>query len=140
MPNYFIIFLLFVLTSMQGGCAFSRSSAYVMVDRVIVKNATVDRITDVRIKHRPTNKIGGVSVILPDTSLDIGFSSQPLIALQAVIHWTDAAGQANTVQVDLPYNRVLGGTYDTMTLEYQIHSYGNVSVRLRENNKTIPTY
>jgi len=92
MPNYIFAFCFFVMTIILDGCVSSRNSSYVLVDRVIIKNATVDKITDVKIRHKPTNKIGGVSAILPQKSLDIGFSPKPLIAVQAVIYWTDGAG------------------------------------------------
>ena len=68
------------------GCA---STPSVMLGRAIIRNATAQRMTDVRVLHKPTNRIGAVTALLPGRELDLGFPRQAMLATHGDVSWTD---------------------------------------------------
>lgn len=105
----------------------------VMIDRVLVENATGSKITDVKVLHEPTKKFGAVNVILPERSLDIGFPRQPMLAQKALVHWKDYNGMEWSVDVNLPYDRTATEEMRTMNLVYIIYPSGRVAIHLKES-------
>ncbi len=103
----------------------------VMVDRVLVQNATTSKITDVKVFHEPTNKMGKVNAILPQSSLDVGLPRQPLLARQAVVSWRDGRGREMRVKLELPYDRSLAKERRAVSLMYIIHASGSVTADLQ---------
>jgi hypothetical protein len=116
-----IVFLLHV------GCARPK----IQLDRVLVYNATNETITDVQIRHEPTNRVGGVSLILPGKSLDIGFPRQPMLARKGTLGWRDGAGKTWQVELALPYDYYVAEEGRAMALVYMISPSGIASVSLR---------
>jgi hypothetical protein len=92
--KWFLI-LVFFSSFVLNGC----SRAPLLVDRVLVKNASDGKVTEVKIHHEPTNRIGSVNAILPQESLDIGFPDQPLLARQAIIQWRDSTARIESVRL-----------------------------------------
>jgi hypothetical protein len=84
-------------------CAFSACApAPIMLDRAIVRNGTSNTISDVTVRHEPTNAMGHVSAILPQSELDLGFTRQPLKGKRAVVTWTTEGMRPMSVEVLLP--------------------------------------
>ena len=104
----------------------------VIVDRVLVKNATMSKITDVKISHEPTKKFGSVNAILPGEALEIGLSSRgnPMLAEHAFVHWRDGAGLIWTVTLDLPYDQSVAEDKRPVKLMYIIYPSGRATVHL----------
>lgn len=117
-----ILNLIFVVL----GC----TKPHVMIDRAIVLNATATKITDVKVVHEPTKQTGQVNAILPQMTLEIGFSGQPMLARQATVSWRDCAGVNRQVTLDLPYDFNAAKEGQTMNLIYEIHSPGTVITHL----------
>ena len=111
-----------------AGCA----KAPVQLKRVMVVNATENRISDVKVLHLPTRKTGQVNMILPNKSLDIGFSGQPMKARKAIVSWQDSNLENHQAEVVLPYDSLSATEGHRMDLIYVIHSNGTVSVRLQK--------
>jgi hypothetical protein len=110
-----------------AGCA----KPPVMVDRVLVQNATGSKITDVKVFHEPTKKMGKVNAILPQSALDIGLPRQPMLARQAVVSWRDGMGRERRVKLELPYDRSLAKEKRAVSLIYIIHTSGSVTADLQ---------
>jgi len=123
LPGLAILTLIFVFV----GCA----KPYVMVDRVLVQNATTSKITDVKVLHEPTKKMGKANAILPQSSLDIGLPRQPMLARQAVVSWRDSMGRERRATLDLPYDRALAKEKRAVSLMYIIHPSGSVTADLQ---------
>jgi hypothetical protein len=106
----------------------------VIVDTVLVKNATTSKITDVKISHEPTKKFGSVNAILPGEALEIGLSSMgnPMLAKHAFVHWRDGDGLGWKVTLDLPYDQSVAEDKRPMTLMYIIYPSGRATVHLGE--------
>ena len=104
----------------------------VMVDRVLVKNATANMITDVKVQHEPTKKLGAVNAILPGKALEIGLSSMgnPMLAEQALVRWRDGEGSGWTVTLDLPYDQSVAEDKRPVKLVYIIYPAGRATVHL----------
>ena len=119
--------LALALILMTAGCL----SPKVMLNSAVVRNATHYKITDVRVRHDPTGKIATTNQILPDRSLEIGFSEKPMLASHATLSWQDHRGQEMQERVVLP--QVLGSEKSdrVMSLVYVIGPGGVVSVSLR---------
>lgn len=120
--------VLFSLILMVLGCA----KPHVMLDRAIVLNATATKITDVQVVHEPTKKTGTVNAILPQMTLDIGFSGKPMLAQQATVSWRDGAGVKRAVTLELPYDFAAAKEGRLMNLVYVIHSSGTVTTHLNK--------
>lgn len=105
----------------------------VMIERVLVKNATNGRITDVKVLHEPTRKFGAVNAILPNEAMEIGLSAsgQPLLAKQASIRWKDDANFDWHRTLEIPYDPSAAQASRTMILEYTIFPSGGATVALR---------
>jgi len=121
-----VLLVLFVALS---GC----SNAPMMADRVLVKNASAWQVTEVKVHHIPTNKIGAVSAILPRESLDIGFPKQPLLAQRAIIRWVDGQGQNRNDELDIPYDATAAKSEKAMSLIYILHPSGSVTAHLQDS-------
>ena len=106
----------------------------VMIERVIVKNATKSKITDVKVRHEPTKKFGAVNAILPDEALEIGLSSmgKPMLAEQALVRWRDGGGLEWNVTLDIPYDLSVAKAKRRVKLEYIIYPSGRATVHLWE--------
>ena len=106
----------------------------VILDRVLVKNATTSKITDVKIRHEPTKKFGSVNAILPGEALEIGLSSlgNPMLAEQALVYWRDGDGVGWTVTLDLPYDQSVAEKKRPVKLVYIIYPSGQATVHLGE--------
>src|SRR5210317_1091310 len=122
-----VLFILFIALS---GC----SKPPVMADRVLVKNDSDWKVTAVKVQHIPTNRIGAVSAILPQESLDIGFPKQPLLADRAIIRWVDGQGQNRSDELDIPYDAVAAKAEKSMSLTYILHPSGSVTAHLQDSS------
>lgn len=111
--------------------ACARSPA--VLDRVVVKNATASKITDVKILHEPTKRFGTVNAILPQKSLDLGLSGQPMLAREASVSWRDGDDVEWSLTVELPYGQIIGTQDRPMILIYIIYPSGRVDVHLLES-------
>jgi hypothetical protein len=120
----------FALTLSLLACA----NPPVMIERVIVKNATNSKITDVKVRHEPTKKFGAVNAILPDEALEIGLSSKgkPILADQALISWRDGGGLEWNVTLNIPYDLSVAKAKRPVRLVYIIYSSGRATVHLQE--------
>src|SRR6056300_1379349 len=118
---------LFVLLIVLSGC----SKTPVMADRVFVENASNWKITEVKVRHLPTNRIGAVSAILPQEALDIGFPKQPLLADRAIIRWTDGQGQNRSDELEIPYDAAAAKAKKRMSLTYVLHPSVSVTAHLQ---------
>ncbi len=96
----------------------------------MVRNATTRQVSDVRVRHEPTGRIGAVNAIYPGRSLDVGFSRQPLRAERAIVTWKDMNRAGHRVELHLPSPAPgLSGNQD-QTLIYTIHQDNTVTVDL----------
>jgi hypothetical protein len=104
----------------------------VILDRVLVKNATTGKITDVKIRHEPAKKFGSVNAILPGEALEIGLSSMgnPMLAEQALVYWRDGDGVGWTTTLDLPYDQSVAEKKHPVKLVYVIYPSGRATVHL----------
>jgi hypothetical protein len=105
----------------------------IKVERVIVKNATKNKVTDVQVRHEPTKKFGAVNGILPNETLDIGLSATgaPLLARQALILWRDGGGLEWSVTLEIPSDRSVASAKQSVTLVYTIFPSGRATVHLQ---------
>jgi len=131
MKSWLLLFVCVLFPLVLLACGSSQT----VLDRVYVKNATNSRITDVRVRHEPTERYGSVNAILPHKSLDIGFSQRPLLARKASVSWRDADGKEWTYTVALPYGQSVGKDGVTMSLVYIIYPSGLINVHLLESVK-----
>ena len=106
----------------------------VMVGQFLVENATNSKITDVKVRHKPTKKFGAVNAILPDEALEIGLSSKgkPILADQALINWKDGGGLEWNVTLNIPYDLSVAKAKRPVRLVYIIYSSGRATVHLQE--------
>jgi hypothetical protein len=100
-----------------------------MLDRALVINSTQGIISEVKVRHEPTGKIGAASMILPQKSFDLGFSQQPLLAKEATVTWIDQSGKPKRVEVSLPYE----SDGDSNILVYIIDPANKVHVTLEKS-------
>jgi len=105
-----------------------------MADRVLVKNDSDWKVTAVKVQHIPTNRIGAVSAILPQESLDIGFPKQPLLADRAIIRWVDGQGQNRSDELEIPYDATAARAERTMSLTYILLPSGSVIAHLQDSS------
>ena len=126
MNNYLVLLLFTGLLLFQSGCA----RPPVLLNRIVVFNATGHKVTDVKILHLPTRKTGQVNAILPQKMLDIGFSGEPMLAHDAVISWHDMGGTQHEVSLLLPKDKVAAENGLIKELVYIIHPSGTVTVEL----------
>lgn len=124
------LFCLLFFSLLLSGCAKSP----LMVDRVLVKNASELTITEVKVRHEPTSKFAGVNSILPHNALDIGIPKQPMLARQAFIHWKDGRGQQRAVELKVPYDLAAAQAERAMCLIYILHPAGMASAHLEDSN------
>jgi hypothetical protein len=103
----------------------------VLLDNVLVQNATTGSITNVKVRHEPTMKFGSVSMVLPRKALDIGLSRQPLLSDKAVLSWRDGEGREWSTKVAIPYDRSAASKGQPMSLVYVIYPSGQVAVHLQ---------
>ena len=122
--------VLFVLFIVLSGC----SKSPIMADCVLVKNASAWKVTEVKVRHIPTNRIGAVSAILPQESLDIGFPKQPLLADRAIIRWIDGQGQNRSDELGIPYDAAAAKAGRTMSLTYILLPSGSVTAHLQDSS------
>ena len=118
--------IILILTLVLLSCA----QKHIMIDRAIVLNATTNKITDVKVLHEPTNRAGQINMILPQTTLELGFSGKPMLARQAIVSWRDGTGIRREVALALPQNPAAAQDGRLMNLVYIIHSSGTATVRL----------
>jgi hypothetical protein len=104
---------------------------HVVLDRVLVKNATAGSITEVKVRHEPTQVYGAVNTILPQRALDLGLSGQPMLATQAVVSWRDGEGRDWSVVIPLPYDRSAAEAGQLMSLVYVIYPAGRITAQLQ---------
>ena len=130
MKKNLFVGVLFVLFVALSGC----SKTPVMADRVLVKNASDWKVTEVKVRHIPTNRIGAVNAILPQKSLDIGFPKQPLLADRAIIRWIDGQGQKRSDELDIPYDAAAAKAERSMSLTYILLPSGSVTAHLQDSS------
>lgn len=104
---------------------------HVILDRVVVMNATTGSITEVKVRHEPTQKFGAVNSILPQKAFDIGLPGQPMLATQAVVSWRDDEGRDWSVAVPLPYDQSAAEAGQPMSLVYVIYPAGRITAQLQ---------
>ena len=122
-----VLFIFFVALS---GC----SKPPMMADRVLVKNASDWKVTEVKVRHIPTNRIGAVNAILPHESLNLGFPKQPLLADRAIIRWIDGQGQNRSDELDIPYDAAAAKAERTLSLTYILLPSGSVTAHLQDSS------
>ena len=127
--NLFIGVLVILFVALSG-C----SKPPMMADRVLVKNASDWKVTEVKVRHIPTNRIGAVNAILPNESLNLGFPKQPLLADRAIIRWTDGQGQNRSDELDIPYDAAAAKAERTMSLTYILLPSGSVTAHLQDSS------
>ena len=120
----------FILLVVLFGC----SKTPMMADRVLVKNASDWKVTEVKVRHIPTNRIGAVNAILPNESLNLGFPKQPLLADRAIIRWIDGQGQNRSDELDIPYDAAAAKAERTMSLTYILLPSGSVTAHLQDSS------
>lgn len=103
-----------------------------MLDRALVINDTGGIITEVKVHHEPTGKIGSVNMILDQSSFDLGFPKQPMLAKEAVVTWIDQNGHQRRAEIILPDESDASDEGTTNRLIYTIQSAGIVTVELKE--------
>lgn len=130
MKKNLFVSVLFILFFALSGC----SKPPVMADRVLVKNDSDWKVTAVKVQHIPTNRIGAVSAILPQESLDIGFPKQPLVADRAIIRWVDGQGQNRSDELEIPYDATAARAERTMSLTYILLPSGSVIAHLQDSS------
>ncbi|MDH3869647.1 MAG: hypothetical protein OET08_09760 [Desulfuromonadales bacterium] len=130
MKKNLFVSVLFILFIALSGC----SKPPVMADRVLVKNDSDWKVTAVKVQHIPTNRIGAVSAILPQESLDIGFPKQPLLADRAIIRWVDGQGQNRSDELEIPYDATAARAERTMSLTYILLPSGSVIAHLQDSS------
>ena len=130
MKKNLFVSVLFILFIALSGC----SKPPVMADRVLVKNDSDWKVTAVKVQHIPTNRIGAVSAILPQESLDIGFPKQPLLADRAIILWIDGQGQNRSDELDIPYDAAAAKAEKSMSLTYILLPSGSVIAHLQDSS------
>jgi len=130
MKKNLFVSVLFILFIALSGC----SKPPVMADRVLVKNDSDWKVTAVKVQHIPTNRIGAVSAILPQESLDIGFPKQPLVADRAIIRWVDGQGQNRSDELEIPYDATAARAERTMSLTYILLPSGSVIAHLQDSS------
>ena len=123
--------VLFVLFFALSGC----SRTPMMADRVLVKNASDWKVTEVKVRHIPTNRIGAVNAILPHESLNLGFPKQPLLADRAIIRWIDGQGQNRSDELDIPYDAAAAKAERTLSLTYILLPSGSVTAHLQDSSQ-----
>ena len=101
-----------------------------MLDRAVVINATAGIISEVKVRHEPTGKIGAVNMILPQKSLDLGFPRQPMRGRQGIVTWFDHNGHQRRAKVELPADRGSFSEGQAKSLVYTIEPAGVVHVHL----------
>jgi len=104
-----------------------------MLDRAVVFNDTAGIISEVKVRHEPTGKIGSINMILPQRSLDLGFSRQPMLAKESIVTWIDQNGRQRRVKVALPDGSDGTGGGQSNSLVYFILPNGLVNVRLEHS-------
>jgi len=127
--NLFIGVLVILFVALSG-C----SKPPMMADRVLVKNASDWKVTEVKVRHIPTNRIGAVNAILPNESLNLGFPKQPLLADRAIIRWIDGQGQNRSDELDIPYDAAAAKAERTMSLTYILLPSGSVTAHLQDSS------
>ncbi len=70
-------------------------------------------------------------MILPQKSIDLGFQSQPMLARESVVTWTDQNGQQRRIVLSLPKG-LTTGEGQALILVYTIHPSGDVTVELKD--------
>lgn len=123
--------LIYCLLAAMSLLSFGCTSSPIMLDRVIVKNATKSKVSAVSVLHVPTQKIGEVNVILPNMTLDVGIYRQPMLARSAVLSWQDGQGRLWQVTLDLPRSDAVAG--GDKTLVYVIRPIGDATVELYDS-------
>ena len=129
MKKNLFVGVLFILLVVLFGC----SKTPMMADRVLVKNASDWKVTEVKVRHIPTNRIGAVNAILPHESLNLGFPKQPLLADRAIIRWIDGQGQNRSDELDIPYDAAAAKAEKAMSLTYILHPSGSVTAHLQDS-------
>jgi hypothetical protein len=127
MNSLFSVGVFSLLLSMLVSC----STPLIMLDRAVILNATSSTITEVRVQHEPTGKIGAVNAILPGRTLSLGFSAQPMLAKEGVVTWRDPSGGMQSSRLTLP--AYTDETKDiSYTLVYTIRAADFVTVHLEK--------
>jgi hypothetical protein len=105
----------------------------VIIEHVLILNNTAAKITEVSVRHEPTNRYGTVNAILPGQSLELGLGGggQPLLARQALVQWRDGNHQKWSVPVILPKHLNPSEKPGSRDLIYLISPYGQASVQLQ---------
>ncbi len=83
-----------------GGCALF--SQHILVNKALVVNETGERITDIRIVHRPTNKYAAVNLILPHEVFSLGVFEQRMLGSEADVSWRYGDGPLRHRRLTLP--------------------------------------
>jgi len=102
----------------------------IILERLVVRNATPASISDVEVRHEPTMRFGAVSVILPANSYELSFAKAPMLAKQGVISWRDDTGRLWSKTLPLPDKNIVRLEGQAVTLVYLIEPAGLVTVSL----------
>ena len=120
--------ILLVGLSLLVLCACARPP--IILERVLVRNATPGTISDVEVRHEPTLRFGAVNAILPGNAYELSFARAPMLAQQGVISWRDDAGRPWSKILPLPDKNVVRPEDRAFTLVYRIEPAGLVTVSL----------
>jgi hypothetical protein len=130
MKKYWVFLICISLALTLLACARPN----ITLDRVIVLNDTVTKITEVKVRHEPTRRFGKVSAILPQRSLEIGLGRVQMQAQRAVVSWRDSDGRKWSVELEIPYDRSVAKEGRHMSLIYTIITAGRVTAHLQASN------
>ena len=110
-----------------AGCT---TKAY--LDRAIIRNETGGVISDVRVRHEPSGKIGEVHSILARSQFEIGFAEQRMQATRSYVTWRNQTGQEQSVELALPPAGQSAGDQGPAILLYTIYPESRVTVELKK--------
>lgn len=128
MNRFIVTTFIFVFIMLACGCA----SQQVILDQAVIRNNTNGIISQVRVSHEPTGKIGEVHSILPNSSFNLGFSHQTMRAEKAVVTWTSNVGRESRVELIIPRDNAKAKQGTAMKLIYTIHRDGIATVEFKE--------
>ena len=119
-PGLLLIFLMLTACARQP----------IILERVLVRNATPGTISDVEVRHEPTLRFGAVSAILPGNAYELSFAKAPMLAQRGVISWRDDAGRQWSKTLSLPDKNIVRMEGQAFTLVYLVEPAGLVTVSL----------
>jgi len=94
----------------------------------VIENSAGRPLEQVRVEHRPTNRVIATSPLLPGRAFQLGFAERDLLAESAVLTWIDPILGPRQAAVALPRTAPSAGPHE---LVYTVTAGGSVTVSLR---------